>query len=628
MLLSSPLHKRRCKLYANSVFRSRFTIYFLIGNFVFSLFQPVMAMEEKENEKENIPTHRQDGKRKKRGDLKGSKGLPLKKCKTEIEEKPSNLRNDLKRKRVTLGGEPNYGGCMFEWTNGEEDANYAGCMFEWEIVEKEEDTRESFRNLKQRRVDVTPFNFVGLPLEIQQCIVRLVGRRTRFTLRLVDWHTYYLIMADPSQKKLPAKIPDLDLEKPKLIDLATSKQSDESDRAKRAFGFTFFHVSERLAALESQGQQKQEKAKAFYIRTLLDPKSPLQDSRLIAYKAGLFMHRNKDLFSDTSDVDNKRRLAAKVKSAAISFLEEAIENRKKKLVDHRNLEALYQLYLTVPVLNVKIEPRMAIVQGRIENAKKAFLKNPSGTFPAYLLRLIALYGGLSNESKVLFLRGASIGGDAMAQFELSQHCRRSGIWGKSEYWLEKAAEKGHLEAMYKFGALHLTSHEVLNDAEKAIKYLTRSASRGHAEAQYDLSICYATGYGGVQKDMVKATNLCAKAAKRGHVEAQSVLGSNFGGTYDVSQQVNPRIYLLAQSYMDPELAKKQFDAGLKFANGTKLVKPKWDVAAICFARAALQGHKMAQLELSLCYKVKDHGVPQNPILAEYWKQKSEEKGRH
>jgi TPR repeat protein len=91
------------------------------------------------------------------------------------------------------------------------------------------------------------------------------------------------------------------------------------------------------------------------------------------------------------------------------------------------------------------------------------------------------------------------------------------------YWLRKAAEQGHTEAMFELGNAYLLGHDAAKlvrdpDREAALWYF-RAASAGHAEAQYQLGLLFLAGKG-VVDSRKEAIKWFRKAAAQGHDEAK------------------------------------------------------------------------------------------------------------
>ena len=75
-----------------------------------------------------------------------------------------------------------------------------------------------------------------------------------------------------------------------------------------------------------------------------------------------------------------------------------------------------------------------------------------------------------------------------------------------ECW-ERAAEGGHIEAMYNLGSiLHSGLGNIPCDSRRAVHYWEKSALGGSVLAMFNLGVVYADGYGEVAADLEKALN--------------------------------------------------------------------------------------------------------------------------
>lgn len=111
-------------------------------------------------------------------------------------------------------------------------------------------------------------------------------------------------------------------------------------------------------------------------------------------------------------------------------------------------------------------------------------------------------------------------GNKEAQFELGKY-----YFGedhdKAKYWYEKAAEQGHLEAMYE-------QYFYQDDNEKKLMYLKKSAEMGFDQAQFLLADLYAKGGDydfdiKIEKDVEKAKYWYEKAEAQGMTRASDEL---------------------------------------------------------------------------------------------------------
>ena len=62
-------------------------------------------------------------------------------------------------------------------------------------------------------------------------------------------------------------------------------------------------------------------------------------------------------------------------------------------------------------------------------------------------------------------------------------------------WLERAANKGHLEAQYQLGRLFYLGTSLPRDFAQSAKWFRAAAMQGRPEAQFNLGLLYAAGQG-------------------------------------------------------------------------------------------------------------------------------------
>ena len=82
-------------------------------------------------------------------------------------------------------------------------------------------------------------------------------------------------------------------------------------------------------------------------------------------------------------------------------------------------------------------------------------------------------------------------------------------------WYEKAADKGHLQALFRLGKIYL---EVEKEPQKAIRQLKLAAKKGLGEAQYEVGVAYEKGVG-VTQSYRDAYSWFASAATAGYGDA-------------------------------------------------------------------------------------------------------------
>lgn len=93
---------------------------------------------------------------------------------------------------------------------------------------------------------------------------------------------------------------------------------------------------------------------------------------------------------------------------------------------------------------------------------------------------------------------------------------------ESNYWLSKAAKKGHPEALAELAGTNfkIGGWSTTPDSAKGIKQLESAAEKGSADAQRNIACTYAVGES-VPYNPQKATYWYTMAAEQGHAEAQN-----------------------------------------------------------------------------------------------------------
>ncbi|OHW62278.1 putative beta-lactamase HcpC precursor [Andreesenia angusta] len=222
---------------------------------------------------------------------------------------------------------------------------------------------------------------------------------------------------------------------------------------------------------------------------------------------------------------------------------------------------------------------------------------------------------------------------------------------KALYWLEKAAEQGHIGSQYMVGLFYFTGELGINDFNKSLKWLERSANQGHMvsqlllgsiysstdyhksfkwhlkaarqglmDAQYYVGVYYETG-SGVEKNKENALYWLEKAAEQGHIDAQ-----NLFNTLIEIENTDSKIF-------DIEYCKnmaKQGDLEAQSILGTAYylgngVEKDFKKARYWFMKAAKQGSEDAQGLLGTIYYY-GQGTEKDYDSALYWLEKAANQG--
>ena len=172
-------------------------------------------------------------------------------------------------------------------------------------------------------------------------------------------------------------------------------------------------------------------------------------------------------------------------------------------------------------------------------------------------------------------------GDTAAQFDVGYRRLLRGKDG-AVYWINRAAEQGHVTAQYYLGSMYYDGKGVEQNLEKALYWTKKAAEQGHAVAQHALGNMYYDGEG-VEQNLENALYWTKKAAEQGHLPSQFNLGF---------------------SYLNSEDFKR---------------------AAVWMTKTAEQGDATARFNLGLMHFYGD-GVEKNFEKTVYWMSKAAEQG--
>lgn len=111
---------------------------------------------------------------------------------------------------------------------------------------------------------------------------------------------------------------------------------------------------------------------------------------------------------------------------------------------------------------------------------------------------------------------------------------------RTEYWLERAAQQGHVKAQLYLGDLYRKVGPLQNYL-KANVWLKKAAEQGNSGAEYLLGTMFYHGYG-VEKNHSLAITWFEKSANQGEVRAQGILGNIYFQGQGVPQNYMQSIY--------------------------------------------------------------------------------------
>lgn len=205
----------------------------------------------------------------------------------------------------------------------------------------------------------------------------------------------------------------------------------------------------------------------------------------------------------------------------------------------------------------------------------------------------------------------AVGGDLDSAFELAEYyARQPEKLDEADFWLERAAQGGHLQACYMLG-LRLQSMQPPR-WDKARPWLERAAEGGDAHAQHELAMLYLEEeYSG--RDEAMASYWCLRSADQGYDRACYSMGmlylQGLGVPEDEEQAL--RYFQKAQGLPD---AERQL--GLYYAYGPE---EDWEQAVYHLRKAAEEGDLDAQYRMGVAYEY-GYGVQPDAPEAARWYQ--------
>jgi TPR repeat protein len=101
-------------------------------------------------------------------------------------------------------------------------------------------------------------------------------------------------------------------------------------------------------------------------------------------------------------------------------------------------------------------------------------------------------------------------------------------------WVERAAERGDVDAIYTIGSWYAFGVGRKEDYPKAISWLEKGSEKGDARAMVLLGLMYQEGIG-VNRDYVQARHWYEQAAEKGNSEAMNSLGVLYAQGQGVAQ---------------------------------------------------------------------------------------------
>ncbi len=125
------------------------------------------------------------------------------------------------------------------------------------------------------------------------------------------------------------------------------------------------------------------------------------------------------------------------------------------------------------------------------------------------------------------LERAAKAGDAESQYQLAQLIEAEGGAKEGELWSDwcrRAAEQGHVGAMFALGTSLLDGDGIDADVAKGLEWLEKGSAAGDEHAAYSLALLHFFG-DRVDQNVERGLGYARLAAERGHARAQVLLAT-------------------------------------------------------------------------------------------------------
>lgn len=106
---------------------------------------------------------------------------------------------------------------------------------------------------------------------------------------------------------------------------------------------------------------------------------------------------------------------------------------------------------------------------------------------------------------------------------LASQAIQAGNFAEAYYLWRPLAEAGMASAQYGIGWMYHNGYGLAIDDEKAARWWERAAEQGHIEALFALGMLYSLGEGQVERAMIRAVDYYYQAAQQGHEDARLLL---------------------------------------------------------------------------------------------------------
>lgn len=184
-------------------------------------------------------------------------------------------------------------------------------------------------------------------------------------------------------------------------------------------------------------------------------------------------------------------------------------------------------------------------------------------------------------------------GDAEMMYETAKKYYALGNRSQAINWYEKAAENGHVKAMFWLGDYYRSNLTGDRWYNKAVEAATKVAAQGDADAMFMLAEYYEMRNSFLsEKWYADAADAFSKKAEQGDAKAQFMMGKFYNNGKGVKQS-NTEALKWYRKAADQDYTDAQYNIGAMYYNGDYSF-PKNDVEAyLWFSKAAAHGDKGA-----------------------------------
>lgn len=186
---------------------------------------------------------------------------------------------------------------------------------------------------------------------------------------------------------------------------------------------------------------------------------------------------------------------------------------------------------------------------------------------------------------------------------------------KAVEWYQKAANQGHVEALYKLGVCYEQGIGIERNEKIAVELYKKAIKYNHIDSQFKLAECYKFGKG-IKVNLEKAKELYLKAAKCRHIQAQI----EFVKCYENNPEFHLDNETLLISY-----CKGLCEIGDSYEKESDTFNGNPDIALKWYLKAAELGYLNAQIMVAWFYEGK-RGIDKDINKAVIWYKKIAEKG--